>query len=190
MNSEDQSIVGQSVEGRSRGGNGSGDRRSRDEEAVSRFVERFAADMTEAGMQRTASRVFAALLSSDDASMTSAELSEQLRISPAAVSGAVRYLTQVSMVGRERDPGSRRDRYRLHNQGWYVTITQRDSVLSRWEHTLREGVETLGRDTPAGERVAETVEFFEFLQQELLALMDRWKDYQETKRAAEAGGAG
>ncbi|MFE4370887.1 GbsR/MarR family transcriptional regulator [Streptomyces sp. NPDC056835] len=191
MSSEDQSR-----EGRRRGANGSEsvggsageDGTRRDEEAVSRFVERFAADMTEAGMQRTASRVFAALLTSDDASMTSAELSEKLRISPAAVSGAVRYLTQVSMVGRERDPGSRRDRYRLHDQGWYVTITQRDSVLSRWENTLRAGAETLGRDTPAGARVAETVEFFEFLQQELLALMDRWKDYQETKRVEEAEG--
>ncbi|MFE4828093.1 GbsR/MarR family transcriptional regulator [Streptomyces sp. NPDC056672] len=136
--------------------------------------------MTEAGMQRTASRVFAALLASDDASMTSAELSERLSISPAAVSGAVRYLTQVSMVSRERDPGSRRDRYRLHNQIWYASLTQRDPVLTRWEQALREGVETLGRDTPAGARVAETVAFFEFLQKELLSLLDRWKEHRET----------
>ena len=87
----------------------------RDEDAVARFVERFAAEMTEAGMQRMAARVFAALLADDDASMTSAELGRQLRISPAAVSGAVSYLSQVRMVGRERDPGSRRDRYRLHD---------------------------------------------------------------------------
>ncbi|MFD5031846.1 GbsR/MarR family transcriptional regulator [Streptomyces sp. NPDC058405] len=154
----------------------------RDEEAVARFVERFAADMTEAGMQRTASRVFAALLASDDASMTSAELSEQLGISPAAVSGAIRYLVQVSMVGRERDPGSRRDRYRLHNQLWYATFAQRDTVLSRWEHTLRQGVDSLGKDTPAGARVAETVAFFEFLQKELVTLLDRWREHQATLR--------
>ncbi|MFB6977474.1 GbsR/MarR family transcriptional regulator [Streptomyces scopuliridis] len=184
MSSEDQRG------GANKNGNGSADGARRDEEAVSRFVERFAAEMTEAGMQRTASRVFAALLSSDDASMTSAELSEQLKISPAAVSGAVRYLTQVSMIGRERDPGSRRDRYRLHTQPWYATLTQRENVLSRWENTLREGAETLGRDTPAGARVAETVEFFEFLQQELFALLDRWKDRQETRRTAEAQGTG
>ncbi|MFI6057523.1 GbsR/MarR family transcriptional regulator [Streptomyces sp. NPDC051286] len=148
----------------------------RDEEAVSRFVERFAAEMTEAGMQRMASRVFAALLADDDGSMTSAELSEQLRISPAAVSGAINYLTQVSMVGRERDPGSRRDRYRLHNEIWYATFTSRDRVMTRWEHTLKEGAQTLGPDTPAGARLAETAEFFEFLQAELAGVMDRWRD--------------
>ena len=151
----------------------------RDEEAVSRFVERFAAEMTEAGMQRMASRVFAALLADDDGSMTSAELSEQLQISPAAVSGAINYLTQVSMVGRERDPGSRRDRYRLHNEIWYATFASRDRVLTRWEHTLREGARTLGQDTPAGARLTETAEFFEFLQTELIGLMDRWRDYRK-----------
>lgn len=156
-----------------------GGERGRDEGAVARFVERFAADMTEAGMQRMASRVFAALLADDDGSMTSAELSEQLKISPAAVSGAINYLAQVSMVGRERDPGSRRDRYRLHNEIWYATFASRDRVLTRWEHTLREGARSLGEDTPAGARIAETAEFFEFLQTELVGVMDRWRATRE-----------
>lgn len=76
----------------------------RDTEAVSRFVESFAAQLVEAGMQRMAARVFAALLASDEGVMTSAELGEQLKISPAAVSGAVRYLAQTHMVSRERSP--------------------------------------------------------------------------------------
>lgn len=148
----------------------------RDEDAVSRFVERFAADMTEAGMQRMASRVFAALLADDDGSMTSAELGERLRISPAAVSGAINYLTQVSMVGRERDPGSRRDRYRLHDEVWYDSFANRDQVLTRWERTLRDGARTLGEDTPAGARLLETAEFFAFVQSELVGVLARWRE--------------
>ncbi|MFE2939189.1 GbsR/MarR family transcriptional regulator [Streptomyces sp. NPDC059255] len=160
---------------------------SRDPEAVTRFVERFAAVMTESGMQRTASRVFAALVSADDASLTSAELSERLGISPAAVSGAIRYLVQVGLAGRERDPGSRRDRYRVHDDVWYTTFAQRDATLTRWENALREGAESLGRDTPAGARLAETVEFFEFLQAELATMMNRWRTLQEQRRAEAAG---
>lgn len=150
-----------------------------DDEAVSRFVERFAAELTEAGMQRMASRVFAALLSSEKGSMTSAELAEQLRISPAAVSGAVRYLSQVDMVSRERDPGSRRDRYVLHNELWYETFTRRDQLLARWEKALRDGATTLGRETEAGARVAQTADFFAFLQQEMAGMMDRWRAYRD-----------
>ncbi|MFE5483699.1 GbsR/MarR family transcriptional regulator [Streptomyces sp. NPDC056527] len=153
------------------------------DEGVSRFVERFAAELTEAGMQRMASRVFAALLASESASMTSAELAEQLQISPAAVSGAVRYLNQVGMVSRERDPGSRRERYVLHNEVWYETITRRDQILVRWEKVLRDGSEILGPGTAAGRRTAETAEFFEFLQEEMLGLIDRWRERKASKAA-------
>ncbi|MCX4692427.1 GbsR/MarR family transcriptional regulator [Streptomyces sp. NBC_01408] len=152
----------------------------RNEEAVSRFVERFAAQLTEAGMQRMAARVFAQLMATDGGAMTSAELSESLRISPAAVSGAVSYLTQVSMVSREREPGSRRDRYVLHNELWYETFTRRDQVLTMWEKTLREGAASLGADSPAGTRIAETAAFFEFLQGEMLGLLDRWRIHKAT----------
>ncbi|MEV6727695.1 MULTISPECIES: MarR family transcriptional regulator [unclassified Streptomyces] len=152
----------------------------RSEEAVSRFVERFAAQLTEAGMQRMASRVFAQLLASDSGAMTSAELSEALQISPAAVSGAVAYLTQVTMISREREPGSRRDRYVLHNELWYATFTRRDQVLTLFEKTLRDGVAGLGANSPAGVRMAETAEFFEFLQGEMAGMMDRWRAHRAT----------
>ncbi|NNN36655.1 MarR family transcriptional regulator [Streptomyces sp. S3(2020)] len=147
----------------------------RDAEAVSKFVESFAAQLVEAGMQRMAARVFAALLSSDEGVMTSAELGEQLRISPAAVSGAVRYLAQTHMVSREREPGSRRERYRVHGDQWYEALTNREAVLKRWEGALREGVSSLGADTPAGRRMAETLAFFEFVEGEVATMMERWR---------------
>ncbi|MEU7721721.1 GbsR/MarR family transcriptional regulator [Streptomyces tibetensis] len=151
----------------------------RDPEAVSRFVESFAAQLVEAGMTRMPARVFAALLSCDEGSMTSAELGEQLRISPAAVSGAVRYLAQTHMVSREREPGSRRERYRVHGDQWYEALTNRENVLKRWEASLREGVTSLGADTPAGRRMSETLAFFEFIEGELAALMERWRAHRE-----------
>ncbi|MEV0641811.1 MarR family transcriptional regulator [Streptomyces sp. NPDC050619] len=151
----------------------------RDAEAVSKFVEAFAAQMVEAGMQRMAARVFAALLASDSGAMTSAELGEQLQVSPAAVSGAVRYLAQVHMVSREREPGSRRERYRVHSDQWYEALTNRDTILKRWEQTLREGVDSLGAASPGGRRIAETLAFFEYLEGELGRLMERWREHRE-----------
>ncbi|MGA5139861.1 GbsR/MarR family transcriptional regulator [Streptomyces azureus] len=152
---------------------------ARDAEAVSRFVESFAAQLVEAGLARMPARVFAALLSSDEGSMTSAELGEQLRISPAAVSGAVRYLAQQHMVSREREPGSRRERYRVHGNQWYEALTNREAVIKRWEGALREGVTSLGADTPAGRRLAETLAFFEFVETEIVAMMERWRVHRE-----------
>ncbi|MGP8300798.1 GbsR/MarR family transcriptional regulator [Streptomyces inhibens] len=163
----------------------SGDART--DEAISQFVERFAAQLVEAGMARMPARVFACLLASDSGVLTSAELGERLQISPAAVSGAVRYLSQVDMVSREREPGSRRDRYRVHSDQWYEALTRREGVLARWEGTLREGVVSLGEDSPAGRRLGETLAFFEFLQKELTGLLERWRDHRDQLRA-EIGG--
>lgn len=157
---------------------------ARDPAAVSRFVERFAQVMVEAGMPRIASRIFVALVATDSGRLTAAELAEQLRASPAAISGGVRYLTQVQLVSREREPGSRRDHYRVDDDVWYRTISQRDQLLAAWTSGLREGADVLGVDTPAGVRLAETVEFFEFLQRELRLVTERWHQHRAGRRPA------
>ncbi|MEU3253268.1 MarR family transcriptional regulator [Streptomyces sp. NPDC006997] len=152
----------------------------RDAESVSRFVEHFAAQLVEAGVPRMPARVFTALLASDTGVLTSAELGEQLKVSPAAVSGAVRYLAQVHLVSREREPGSRRERYRVHSDQWYESLTNRSAVIKRWEDTIRDGVTSLGPGSPAGRRLSETLAFFEFVETEVEEMMARWRAHRET----------
>jgi DNA-binding transcriptional regulator GbsR (MarR family) len=144
-------------------------------EPVLRFIERFASVLIEGGVPRMPARVFSALLATDSGRLTSAELAELLQVSPAAVSGAVRYLTQVGLVAREREPGSRRDVYRVHDDQWYEAIVRREPLLSRWERAVLEGIDAVGADTPAGRRLADTAEFFEFLEAETPAMLERWR---------------
>ena len=143
------------------------------------YSERFASVIADSGVPRMPARVFGALLASDTGTLTSAELGEQLKVSPAAVSGAVRYLAQVHLVSREREPGSRRERYRVHSDQWYEALTSREAIIKRWEDALREGVASLGADTPAGARLAETLAFFEFIEQDIAAMMERWRAHRE-----------
>jgi DNA-binding transcriptional regulator GbsR (MarR family) len=143
---------------------------------AARFLERFASVMEESGVPRMPARVFAALLATDSGRLTASELAELLQVSAAAISGAVRYLIQVSLISREREPGSRRDVYRLHDDEWYEAIVRREPLLNRWERAVREGVDAVGASTPAGERLAETAEFFRFLQDEMPKLLVRWRE--------------
>lgn len=135
-------------------------------------------------------RVFAGLLATDSGRLTAADLAALLQVSPAAISGAVRYLAQVNLASREREPRSRRDYYRVHDDVWYEAIARRDQVLARWERSLREGIEVLGRDTPAGGRMAETLAFFEFLQKELPQLLRRWREQKRKLRLGTLASAG
>lgn len=155
----------------------------RDPTAVADFVERFGATMSEAGIPRMPSRVFAALMCADSGRLTAAELSEQLLVSPAAVSGAVRYLSRVGLVSREREPGSRRDQYRVYADIWYEALLHRDHTLLHWQHSMDEGIEVLGADTPAGERMAESRDFFAFTLQQLPDMLARWREYRDRHRA-------
>jgi len=147
----------------------------RDEEAVARFIERFALQLADSGMPRMPARVFAALLVADESRRTAAELAALLQVSPAAISGAVRYLTQVGLLSREREPAERRDHYRVEADMWYESYTRRDQMLVRWEQCLQDGVEALGPSTPAGQRLDETRRFFAFLHAELPRLMNKWR---------------
>jgi DNA-binding MarR family transcriptional regulator len=148
------------------------------------YIERFASVMTDSGIPRMPARVFAALLTADDGRLTSQQLATMLGISPAAVSGAVRYLTQLGLVTREREPGSRRDRYRVLDEVWQEAILHRDAVLARWESSLVEGVAVVGAESPAGHRLAESVVMFQFLRAELPAMLKRWYEQRAQLRAA------
>jgi DNA-binding transcriptional regulator GbsR (MarR family) len=148
---------------------------TRDTDAVDTFVERFTQVLVTAGMPRIASRIFVTILATDSAQLTAGELAESLKASPAAISGGVRYLVQLGMVQRGREPGSRRDYYRVEDDVWYRTIAQRDQLMRQWSATLTEGVAALDPTTPAGSRVAESVEFFAFLRAELDGLVERWQ---------------
>jgi predicted transcriptional regulator len=149
----------------------------------SRFVERFGSALTAAGMQRLPSRVFAALLADDDGRMTAAELGEVLAVSTASVSGAVRSLQQMRMIHREREQGSRRDVYVVADDAWHDVMMNSANIYAPLTQSLREGVDQVGgRGTTAGDRLALSVAFLEFVTEEMQRLSDRWD-----KRRAELG---
>ena len=152
--------------------------------APARFVERFGSALTAAGMPRLPARVFACLLADDDGAMTAAELGEALEVSPASVSGAVRYLQQVRMIHRERQPGTRRDLYVVADDAWHDAVISAGQVYAPLRAVLAEGVAVVGgRRTTAGRRLALSAEFLDFLTAEFEGVAQRWE-----KRRAELTG--
>ncbi|MGW0337804.1 GbsR/MarR family transcriptional regulator [Streptomyces sp. NPDC003011] len=153
--------------------------------AVSRFIEQFALSMSGLGFPRMAARVFVAVLISKDG-LTAVELASQLKISRAAVSQAVRYLMQLGLVERHREPGQRHDRYRVMDGMWYEMFARRDEVFLRLEDNLADGITALGAENPGAARLDETRRFFEFIRGEVPKLMTRWRESQGAAPDAES----
>jgi predicted transcriptional regulator len=142
-----------------------------------RFVERFALILADAGWPRMPARVFAYVLAEDADRYTATELAAGLGVSPAAISGAVRYLTQAGMLGKERTPGHRSDTYRIYDDDVWLAITnQRTPMLKRWKEGLSAGVDAIGPDRPGGRRLRETIAFLDFMERELPTLLGRWHE--------------
>ena len=162
--------------GQAREASGAG--QARDAAAVRQFIQRFASLLADSGMPRMPARIFVALLTADTSSLTADELAGLLQVSPAAVSGGVRYLVQVGLVSRETEAGSRRHVYRMPDNVWHEVLRVRDRIMMRWADTMRDGADVLGAGTPAGERLAESAMYFDFVSKELPALLDRWEEYK------------
>ncbi len=155
-----------------------------DEGAVVDFRERFAQVMVESGMPRMAARVYSTLLVSDSGKLSASELAGRLGVGAPAISGAVKYLVQIRLVERGREPGSRHDYCRVHEHTWSRYVSQADPVLVRVQSSAEEGAAILGTDSPAGRRLDETRRFFAFLREEITESMAKWQRLQAAERGS------
>ncbi|MBD8506125.1 MarR family transcriptional regulator [Hoyosella sp. G463] len=146
-------------------------------EAVLRFTEKLAILLSESGMPRMSARVFAYVLADDADTYTARDLAEGLRVSPAAISGAVRQLVQAGLLARGREPGERSDFYRIDDDDvWGTIMAQRKPFLERYIELLTEGAREIGATRAGGRRLEETIEFYRFMDEELGLTLERWKD--------------
>ncbi len=147
----------------------------RDEEAMRQFVEDMARLLADWGFPPMAGRVVFTLMAANERSLTAGELAERLGVSAAAISGAVRYLIQISMVAREPVPGSRRDRYRLVDDSWYEVTVAKMSLLKTIADAADQGVIAAGGPgSIAGARLAGMRDFYLWVQDNLPSLLDQW----------------
>jgi predicted transcriptional regulator len=156
----------------------------RDEAAVRQFIEHMAMTFAGLGFPRMAARVLFVIMCAEEEALTAAQIGERLDISPAAVSGAVRYLLHIQMLRREPVPGSRRDLYRLPGDAWYEVSALKGALLKVFADVAGEGVAALGGpSTGPGARVAQMRDYFEFVHNEMPSLLDRWEAIKAEREA-------
>lgn len=152
----------------------------RDEAAVAQFVEQAAAALADHGMQRMPARVLMQLMATERQGLTAGDLAEALQVSPAAISTAVRTLSQLGLVERFAVQGQRRDLYRLPDDAWYTASIAKQPLYRRFAELAADGVlATGGPDTSAGARLAEMQDFFAYCDHAVPALVEVWHARRE-----------
>jgi hypothetical protein len=150
----------------------------RDEEAARLSAERMAMMLTDWGFPRMPARILMTVMTADEELLTAADIGDRLGVSPAAVSGGVRYLIQLGMLGREPLPGSRRDVYRLPQNAWYEITALKGGLFKILAGMSDDTVQALGEETAGGRRMATMRDYFLFVEGELPKLLERWRKHK------------
>jgi DNA-binding transcriptional regulator GbsR (MarR family) len=150
---------------------------------LARAVERLGQTLETMGLPRMPARVFAFILADDQSAYTAAELAQGLDVSPAAISGAVRYLADTHLVVRERNPAGRGDLFRVRDGDIWSTIqAARLPVLDVIIESVQEAVDLLPEGSAGRERVEETRDYFRFVQEDSRDLDRRWREWRAAHR--------
>jgi DNA-binding transcriptional regulator GbsR (MarR family) len=120
-------------------------------------------------------RVLMALIAAPSDGYTAAELADRLGVSPAAVSGAVRYLQALHMLHRRSRPGHRRDRYELAHDVWYGVMTSNSPLYARLADFIQRIGEEQDGDLAARARATDMAGFFRFMSTRMPRLVDEWE---------------
>ncbi|MFG3193404.1 GbsR/MarR family transcriptional regulator [Streptomyces omiyaensis] len=144
-------------------------------------AEKLALTLSQSGMQKTTARVMTALLFSQRQTMTAGDLCDALKISSGAVSGAVNQLIPTGMIERVPAPGSRRDHYRFREHAWATLMGNQNALLAGMCAAAAEGIEIAGPESIAGHRLDEMQDFYGFMQHEMAALIETWRQRREAR---------
>lgn len=143
-------------------------------DAYADFVACAATELAAQGFPPMPARVIMALTASEEGQLTAEALAEQLSASPAAVSGAVRYLATLGFLRQTTARGSRRHVYTLPHTPWYTASLTRAGLYRNITELLTSGATEMPAGSAARARIEEMADFFRFFERRIPLLLDEW----------------
>lgn len=124
-----------------------------------------------------AGRVLGALLLAEPPGLSSSELAEFLGVSAGSVSTATRELIRPGLAVRVTVPGQRQDWFQAtFGANLDQFVRSRLELTRRWKQLMHRGVALAdGKDPAVAHQIGEIAEFYEFLETEFAAILDRWE---------------
>jgi DNA-binding MarR family transcriptional regulator len=145
------------------------------DEGAQRFVEAMGLFFEEAGIPRIGGRLLGLLLLAERP-LSLDEIARTLGVSRASVSTNGRLLLYAGMIERAGLPGDRRDYYQFAPHGWEAAIQTDITAARRLRRLSTEALEGIAPGNAAGSsRLRETIDFYAFLEEELAAMLERWR---------------
>lgn len=142
------------------------------------FISRHGMLHERRGGSGMAGRIMALLMVSEEPVLSSADIAKALQTSSGTVSINTRLLEQAGLIERMSLPGRRGAFFRIRPGAWRNIFAQVSMDISAYRQMLDDVLTVL----PEGQRdrVQEAQEFYAFIEEEMPALMERWKARTKT----------
>lgn len=150
---------------------------------VHHFVDDAGAILERSGMPRMAGRIFGLLLITNEPYLPADVIASTLNASRGSVSTMTRLLIQSRLVEKVRQPGSRREYFRVTPGTFTHLLRSKLSQLSELGELVEHGMELVPpSDSGAYGRLLEMRAYYQFFQREWPLLFDRWEKFWKTER--------
>jgi len=149
-----------------------------------------ARELAHQGFPAMPARVVMALTASEEGRLTAEELAAELSASPAAISGAVRYLGTLGFVRAGTVPGSRRHVYSLPRTPWYTATLTKPGLYRNLIELLAAAAGRMADGSAARDRIEDMAGFFRFLERRMPELLEEWQQVRATGRPLDGSAAG
>jgi DNA-binding transcriptional regulator GbsR (MarR family) len=153
-----------------------------DDELVS-FADEMGMFYEDLGLPRAWGRVLGWLLVCEPESQSAEDFATVLRGSRGGVSMTTRALIRTGMVERRTVRGDRRTYYRIRPESWTAVLDEQQQNTKKLRTLAERGLELL-KEEPAERRhrLEEMHSLMAFFEQELPALVDRWRRERDAER--------
>jgi len=140
-----------------------------------RYVEEFGTTLARMGLPPAYGKVLGWLLISDPPAQSVTEIAQATGLSKGSVSTAARLLASGDLIKRATQPGRRGTFYEMGPDA-IMRVVEDGSGYRRFVEILDRGIDVLGGpDNPRTDRLRQTRDFYAFIEQELAALVARYR---------------
>lgn len=154
------------------------------DDAKAAFIEEMGQVLTGFGMPSMAGRILAALLVATPPEQSAADLADTLQASRGSISTMTRLLETPGLIQRVRKPGDRKIYYRNTPDAWYQAMRNEAASMRAVRALAERGAELMRHEPHDARRgIEDTLEFLDFWEREMDAVLERWSRHRAGRRA-------
>lgn len=148
---------------------------------IETYIEEVALFFEQGGLPRISGRILGFLLVCDPPHRSFAELAEEIGASKGSISTMTRMLLTAGLIEKVAIPGSRATYVRLKEDGWETLFAFKIQQLVSFRPLADKGLTVLAEAGHArSERLRTMRDLYAFFEQEMPALLERWRASRTT----------